>query len=886
MRSCYARSVGALASKAVSFVERTPLFGRGREIARLVSSLEEGERLVTVTGPSGMGKTRLVLRVAREVSSTLAVAVARLASAKSRANAQGEVARALGIVPRQGLDLAVAIADRGPLLLVLDNVEHLVPEILPLLEAWLDHCPDLRILSSSIVPLGIEGEMRFELGPLAVDDAVALYLDRARRAAADRESSDGEIETIRELVQRLDGLPLAIELAAARVRILPPRQLLTRIHDRFALLQREGKGRHGSLWHALSLSWEHLSPAERTTLARASVFERGFDWDAAESILWDDAFEGESILGLVDGLRAKALVQVDDEGETPRFSLYESVRAFAARQLESMGLEEDALLRHARYYVDRAEQASERCHGPDAPQAIRWLLAERENLLAVQRRLAERAPGLASRAGIALAEVLALNGPPSLEEEVLTASIRLAAAGGEARLEGKAHWCRARAYKRLGRLVEGLADVDAGLVLARSCGDAAMEGRLLLEAGAIRFLLGHHEEALRDLSVARDIGEREGIPEFEGIASLIRGVGQENQGRNEEAYDSFVHALEIFRAVGHLRYQGVALLNIGAVASHLGRFDEARRSLVESRRIFRLLENPASEANVLLNLGGVSLAEGKLDQAAGWLKKVLTLERQLGNPRVRGLALAGMAHVALETESPQRAAALMDDALALLRPLKEWRYVSIYLPFYALCIGRLGRREEAWKVMREARDDFERVRDEASLETIALLEELMRLEEAIARQDAEAARCPARKIEATLAVPVQGASTEATFIARRLARRELERLAPPSGEAVLRVGPEAAWFECAGSRVDLRRRGAVRRMFRALVENRIAHPGAGMSAEALVEVGWPRERILPEAAATRVYSGIRTLRSLGLEGILLRHADGYLLDPDVEIAWA
>ncbi|HLV60417.1 MAG TPA: tetratricopeptide repeat protein [Fredinandcohnia sp.] len=360
---------------------------------------------------------------------------------------------------------------------------------------------------------------------------------------------------------------------------------------------------------------------------------------------------------------------------------------------------------------------------------------------------------------------------------------------------------------------------------------------------------------------------------------------RENQGRNREAHELFSRALEIFRALGHLRYQGVTLLNIGAVASHLGRFDEARRRLVESRRIFRLLENPASEANVLLNLGGVSLAEGKLDEAASWLKKALALERQLGNPRVRGLALAGLAHVALESHSPQRAATLLDEALALLRPMKEWRYVSIYLPFHALCIGRLGRLEEAWRVMRQARSDFERVGDEASLRTVALLEDLLRLEETVSREGLEAARRIAHEIEAALAEPVQGPSTEETFIGRRLARKELERLAPHTATAVLRVGPEAAWFECAGSRVDLRRRSAVRRMFRALVEKRLRAPGAGLPAEALVEVGWPGERILPDAAATRVYSGIRTLRSLGLEGILLRHAEGYLLDPDVAVEW-
>src|SRR5690606_34291852 len=151
------------------------------------------------------------------------------------------------------------------------------------------------------------------------------------RAAADRQFSHREFDVLRELVQRLDGLPLAIELAAARVRVLSPVQLLSRIDERFSLLHARRRGRHGSLWDALSLSWELLSESERRALAYASVFERGFDLEAAEAILGSEG-EGTRVLEVLDSLRAKALVQFGDEDE-PRFSLYESVRAFAARQL-------------------------------------------------------------------------------------------------------------------------------------------------------------------------------------------------------------------------------------------------------------------------------------------------------------------------------------------------------------------------------------------------------------------------------------------------------------------------------------------------------------------------------------------------------------------------
>lgn len=865
----------------MSAAERTPLFGRTREIARLLSSLARGERLITITGPSGMGKTRLALRVARDAAEGFdAVHLVRLASARIALDVQAAVAEALGIAQRQGAELAAAIADQGRLLLVLDNLEHLVPEIRPLLDAWLDRAPGLQILATSIVPLGVEGEVRFELGPLPVEDAIALYRDRASRAAADRDLGDSELEALRELVVRLDRLPLAIELAAARVRVLPPRQLLARIDDRFALLETGQKGRHGSLWEAISLSWELLSDRERQALAYASVFEGGFGLEAAEAVI--GPVVGGSALDLVDELRARALLQADDE-EGGRFSLYESVRAFAARQLEGMGLLDDALLRHARYHVERAERESKRCHGPEAPQAIRWLLAERENLVAVQRRLADDQPELASRAGVALAEVLALSGPPSREEEILTASIRLARRARNPGLEGEALFRRARAYKRLGRHTEALDDIRQGLELARAQGDRFLEGRLLLESGAVRSLLGETATALADLDAAETIGRAEGIREFQGIAWLIRGVVEEYRGRAEEAASAFLRSLEIFREVGHLRYQGVALLNIGAVHSHLGRFADARHYLVESRRIFRLLENPAAEVNVLLNLGGVALAEGAHAQATHWFKKALEVERKLANPKVRGIALAQLALVALEDDSPGRAATLLEQALAALRPLPERRTIILYLPFHAFCLARQRRFGEARQAIAEARAEFERIDDRASLHTVALLESAIELEEARLAGDRARVQATAERLRTALATPVEGRSMDGVFIARRLAQRSLGRLG--SG-AVLRVGPEASWFEWEGVQVDLRRRGAVRRIFRALVENRLHSPGTGMTAETLVEVGWPGERILPEAAASRVYSGIRTLRALGLEKVLLRHAEGYLLDPEVDVVLA
>lgn len=903
MRGWYARGVGGLptlSSPAPLAPDRTPLFGRSEEIERLLLQLERGSRLITITGPSGMGKTRVALQVARRAAARFAQSggayLVRLGACRSDGDVQAAVAQALGITHRQGVELARAIADRGPLLLLLDNLEHLAPASRPSIETWLDHCADLQILAVSIVPLQIEGELRFELGPLDLRDAVELYIDRATRAWADREVSPEETKAIEELVGRLDRLPLAIELAAARVRVLPPRQLLARISERFALLRTSDRGRHGSLLEALSLSWDLLSEDERTILAKSSCFEGGFTLQAAEAVLASGPLDAHlpgvaprsDLLGLLDGLRSKALLQLEEgAGAEPRFSLYESVRAFASRHLREVGLEETTIQDHAVHFVREAERQSEACHGPDAPKAIRWLSVEAQNILAAQRRCATSAPALGARAGISLAEILAFHGPPSMELEILDRSVSLAGAAGDSALLCKALWVRTRAKKRQGLVEAARSDVQAGLRLARAGHDETMEGHLLLEAGALAGISGDHETALEELARAEELARRLGDLRLEGATHLVLGVTEENRGNLEAAWEATLEALRIFRTIDHLRYQGVALLNLGAIGSHLGRFSEAQFYLQQARSIFRLLENPAYEANVVTNLGSVAQTAGNLEDAERYSLEVLEMERSLGNRRLHALSLGALAAITLERGQLHEAVERFTEATLVLAELQEWRYHASHRPFHAVALARLGKFDRARIELDASKSAFEGAEDERSLRVVVLANAIVDLVEAQHRgDDTGLDRCRAR-LQRLLTTEDGPRGTEAWFVTRRLAEQALRgEVSKASGPPLrsLRFGRDASWFQWGDEqRVELRNRTAIRRMALALARQRLEAPGAGLPQEALVEVGWPGERILPEAAATRVYSGIRTLRRLGLAPALLRHADGYLFDPEVPV---
>jgi len=225
---------------------RTPFIGRARERSLITGELSRESVLLTITGPSGIGKTRLAKQIGVELLDAYqedgGVWFCSLADCRTAAEVESGIARTLGIPQKSDADLASAISSRGRMLLILDNLDSAALQVGELLDDWLDSCPHLQLLTTSITPISVEGAIRIELGPLATSDAVALYLERAHRASADTLVAESDRPAVEELVRRLDGIPLAIELAAARVRVLPPKALLSRFGERFELLRSDAPG--------------------------------------------------------------------------------------------------------------------------------------------------------------------------------------------------------------------------------------------------------------------------------------------------------------------------------------------------------------------------------------------------------------------------------------------------------------------------------------------------------------------------------------------------------------------------------------------------------------------------------------------------------------------
>ncbi|MBG0813816.1 BTAD domain-containing putative transcriptional regulator [Planomonospora sp. ID82291] len=365
--------------------DTTPLLGRDDDLRR-VRALLTGSRVVSILGPGGLGKTRLAHAVAREAPQAV-VHFVELVGVTTPDDLVGEVGSALGVrdsvtghrtlTPQQRADVRARIAQRlapVPALLVLDNCEHLVEAVADLVAYLVATTRELRVLTTTRAPLAIAAERVYPLPQLGTGDAVELFRDRATAA---RPGVRLDPDDVRAVVARLDGLPLAIELAAAKVRVMSPAEIARRLEDRFALLRggdRSAPSRHRTLLAVIDWSWNLLGERERRALRRLSAFPDGFALDAAEEVLGDDA------LGDVTELVEQSLLTVAETAGGVRYRMLETVREFGRVRLEEAGETADARAAVRAWAVGHAGRHGVRLYSPEQVDAMDRLRAEETNL--------------------------------------------------------------------------------------------------------------------------------------------------------------------------------------------------------------------------------------------------------------------------------------------------------------------------------------------------------------------------------------------------------------------------------------------------------------------------------------------------------------------------
>ncbi len=560
----------AAPAAAHNLPEQATLFvGRQTALAEL-AELVGGTRLVTVLGAGGVGKTRLAAEVVPLVVSRFDQGVWMVELAKLR-NGQAvadEVAATLGVRPEAereiGRTLCEALETRR-LLLLLDNCEHVLDDLAPLVGRLIAACPGLHVLATSREPLALPGERRYPLAPLSLpasvgesegSEAVALFVDRASVVAP---SFDLEREraAVIEICRRLDGLPLAIELAAARAAAIPPGRMAERLDRRFSVLRRSYRGQlphHETLRASIAWSYELLADAERVLLERLSVFMGEFELEAAEEVCAGGPIDPDDVLDLLARLIEKSLLQPADG----RYLMLESIRAFAREQLEGSGEAETLIHEHLDYYTQVVETAAAAGRGPGQRAAFDRLDADLPNIRAAFGRALERSDQHALRITAAVGQfAFVRNRLREVSQWCIDAAALTDAPPG---LRARAFNQAAFAVVLLGSPDGGEALVDDGLVLARSAGDDQLLAETLLMAADLRLESGRDEAARPLAAEAVDVAERLANDGLLGRALLMAARAEHEIVGPAATATRLSEAMTVFERTGDLRQIGRVLL--------------------------------------------------------------------------------------------------------------------------------------------------------------------------------------------------------------------------------------------------------------------------------------------------------------------------------------
>jgi predicted ATPase/class 3 adenylate cyclase/Tfp pilus assembly protein PilF len=653
LRSLQSHS-GNLPTQSSTFI------GREREMAQVRNHLAE-TRLLTLIGAGGSGKTRLALQVAAEVMEEYpdGVWLAELAPLADPALVPQTLATTLGLREEPGRTLIETLTNYlrpKSVLLILDNCEHMIEACARLADSLLRGCPNLRILASSREGLGIAGELIYYVPSLSVPDprrvhkaddirqyeAIRLFTDRAQLGQPNFALTDENAHALAQICHRLDGIPLAIELAAARVKVLSVEQISARLDDRFRLLtggSRTALPRQQTLRALIDWSYDLLSEGERALLRRLSVFIGGWELETAEAVCSGEGVEDWEVLDLLMQLVDKSLVVFEEDHQGARYRLLNTVRQYGLDRLMEAGESETFRSAHRDWFLTFAEQTEPQLQGAEQIISLKRLDAEYDNLRAALEWSTESAPA----AGLRLAGAL---------------------------------W---RFWSVRGYFAEGRDWLQKTLAKTGTSGPTTERGKALRAAGALASNQGDYTAARalvgESLETWRAVGDRQGVS---GSLNTLGNIAW-RQGDYDAAHQLYSESLDLGRELGDKPKVAVGLISLGNVACQQGQHDSARTLYEEALIVTREIGNKEWEAASLQNLGDVIWRQGDYDKAGGLYEESLAIRRELGDKRGLAASLGNMGNVACKRQEFETARKLYEEALGTHRETgdKQWEAITL-----------------------------------------------------------------------------------------------------------------------------------------------------------------------------------------------------------------
>lgn len=686
-----ARAADTRAGRDTVFVGNLPeplttFVGRERDIAA-VRSLMESARLATVAGPGGIGKTRLTLQVASTFARAFAHGVwfVELASITSGTQVAQAFASTLGVADDAHVAPAEAVVEylRGRnALLAVDNCEHVRDAVAELVGAILRAAPGVRVLASSQATLGVPGEAVYRLAPLSLPDldtaptatsvlqseAARLFADRARLNNPAFALTDRDAGVVSEICARLDGIPLAIELAAARTRVLALDDLLARLNDRFRLLRGGSSSSERRQTLAATLDWSYglLDAREQTLLRRLAVFAGGFSLASVEEVCWGQGIDERDVLDLLERLVDRSLVVVRATGGSVRYDLLETIRQYGRERLEDANELVRLRALHRGWCLRLAEAAGQRINGPEQGEWIARLDLEHDNLIAAMYWSTYESGDADTtlRLCTALGRYWSVRVRWRQGQTILENALAAFPNASPGLVAEALYWLGTFAHKQ-SRLPQAIDVLERASALKRAAKDPRGEALVHQRLASVLREIGQTDRAealfAENLAVFRSLGEGR----LAAISINCLGAIAADRGDNAQAIARFEEALPLVRAEGDRAAECLFLSNLGECAFRIGRYDDAEKYLQDCLAMVHTYGTGEMIPDATIVLGRIAAKRGDFAAAEALCRRAVDVILERRRQTQLPMALSNMARIADEKGDLARAALLAATATAM-----------------------------------------------------------------------------------------------------------------------------------------------------------------------------------------------------------------------------